>query len=132
MITVWWTDQQHSRFLRARKFVAQDAFQQFKDTEAWRKSNELEALYDKIDTKEYAEARSVVSFISQTCASGLRVDVQPLVSPVDRSTRQARDTSISLRGRKTRCKKDGRIHRIDIEIEEQNVDFPNAPALCPL
>ena len=49
-----------SRYLRARKFVPQDAFAQFKDTEIWRKENDLEALYEKIEIKDYQEARSVV------------------------------------------------------------------------
>ncbi|KAL8966058.1 MAG: hypothetical protein Q9183_003537 [Haloplaca sp. 2 TL-2023] len=47
------------RYLRARKFVAQDAFAQFKDTEIWRKENNLDALYEKIDISDYQEARSV-------------------------------------------------------------------------
>lgn len=49
-----------SRYLRARKFVPQDAFAQFKDTEIWRKDNNLDALYEKIDIQDYQEARSVV------------------------------------------------------------------------
>ncbi|KAL8689622.1 MAG: hypothetical protein Q9218_004748 [Villophora microphyllina] len=47
------------RYLRARKFVPQDAFVQFKDTEIWRKDNHLDALYEKIDIQDYQEARSV-------------------------------------------------------------------------
>ncbi|KAL8640103.1 MAG: hypothetical protein Q9228_002939 [Teloschistes exilis] len=47
------------RYLRARKFVPQDAFTQFKDTEIWRKDNNLDALYEKIDIQDYQEARSV-------------------------------------------------------------------------
>ncbi|KAL8948044.1 MAG: hypothetical protein Q9222_005736 [Ikaeria aurantiellina] len=47
------------RYLRARKFVPQDAFVQFKDTEKWRKENHLDALYEKIDIHDYQEARSV-------------------------------------------------------------------------
>ncbi|KAL8735013.1 MAG: hypothetical protein Q9166_001138 [cf. Caloplaca sp. 2 TL-2023] len=47
------------RYLRARKFVPQDAFAQFKDTEKWRKDNNLDALYEKIDISDYQEARSV-------------------------------------------------------------------------
>ena len=49
-----------SRYLRARKFVPQDAFAQFKDTEIWRRDNDLDALYEKIDIRDYQEARSVV------------------------------------------------------------------------
>lgn len=47
------------RYLRARKFVPQEAFIQFKDTEIWRKDNDLVALYEKIDIHDYQEARSV-------------------------------------------------------------------------
>ncbi|KAL8711683.1 MAG: hypothetical protein Q9220_003854 [cf. Caloplaca sp. 1 TL-2023] len=47
------------RYLRARKFVPQDAFIQFKDTEKWRKDNHLDALYEKIEIHDYQEARSV-------------------------------------------------------------------------
>ena len=58
-----------SRYLRARKFVPQDAFAQFKDTEIWRKENDLDALYEKIDIRDYQEARSVVSGSSPKQAS---------------------------------------------------------------
>ncbi|MCJ1426075.1 hypothetical protein MMC29_003977 [Sticta canariensis] len=47
------------RYLRARKFVPQDAFVQFKDTEIWRRENKLDELYEKIDINDYQEARSV-------------------------------------------------------------------------
>ncbi|MCJ1426343.1 hypothetical protein MMC29_004246 [Sticta canariensis] len=47
------------RYLRARKFVPQDAFVQFKDTEIWRTENKLDELYEKIDINDYQEARSV-------------------------------------------------------------------------
>lgn len=56
------------RFLRARRFDVNAAFQQFKDTEDWRKENNIEALYENIDVESYEEARRVVcalSFISQ-------------------------------------------------------------------
>ncbi|KAJ4294929.1 hypothetical protein N0V88_005168 [Collariella sp. IMI 366227] len=42
-------DQTLLRFLRARKWVVKDAYEQFKDTEEWRKRNQLEVLYDTID-----------------------------------------------------------------------------------
>ena len=51
----------NSRFLRARRFVPKDAFQQFKDTERWRQVNELENLYNNIDVDNYDEARKLVS-----------------------------------------------------------------------
>jgi len=48
------------RYLRARKFVTRDAFQQFKDTEDWRKENKLDELYDTIDIHDYDETRRLV------------------------------------------------------------------------
>lgn len=45
------------RYLRARKFKPQDALGQFKDTEDWRKQNELDQLYETIDVDEYEQAR---------------------------------------------------------------------------
>ena len=49
-----------SRYLRARKFVPQEAFTQFKDTEDWRKTNQLEELYESIDVDEYEQTRRLV------------------------------------------------------------------------
>ena len=45
------------RYLRARKFIPQEAFGQFKDTEDWRKENQLDTLYDTIDVEEYEATR---------------------------------------------------------------------------
>lgn len=45
------------RYLRARKFLPQEAFNQLKDTEDWRKENQLETLYDTIDIDEYDATR---------------------------------------------------------------------------
>jgi hypothetical protein len=45
------------RYLRARKFVPQEAFGQFKDTEDWRQENQLDKLYETIDANEYEETR---------------------------------------------------------------------------
>jgi len=40
--------------------VTRDAFQQFKDTEDWRKENKLDELYDTIDIHDYDETRRLV------------------------------------------------------------------------
>ncbi|TVY48860.1 SEC14 cytosolic factor [Lachnellula occidentalis] len=45
------------RFLRARRFHVEEAFNQFKDTEDWRKANQLDKLYETIDLDEYEETR---------------------------------------------------------------------------
>ena len=46
--------------MRARKWNAQDAFVQFKDTEEWRKTNQIDRLYDRIDVDEYDAGRKLV------------------------------------------------------------------------
>lgn len=48
------------RYLRARKFVPGEAFGQFKDTEDWRRENQLEKLYNTIDVGEYEQTRVLV------------------------------------------------------------------------
>ncbi|KAK4994636.1 hypothetical protein LTR66_005365 [Elasticomyces elasticus] len=50
-------DEELLRYLRARKFNPQDAYVQFKDTEDWRKENQLDKLYDTIDIAEYEQTR---------------------------------------------------------------------------
>jgi hypothetical protein len=48
------------RFLRARRWVVEDAFGQFKDTEDWRKANDLDVLYKTIELDAYEECRRLV------------------------------------------------------------------------
>ena len=45
------------RFLRARRWVVQDAYKQFKETEDWRIANQLPLLYDTIDVESYEQSR---------------------------------------------------------------------------
>ena len=45
------------RYLRARKFVPEEAFKQLKDTEDWRTDNQLDKLYETIDVDEYEASR---------------------------------------------------------------------------
>ncbi|KAH6634703.1 CRAL-TRIO domain-containing protein [Chaetomium sp. MPI-SDFR-AT-0129] len=52
-------DQTLLRFLRARKWVVKDAYEQFRDTEEWRKKNQLDVLYDTIDVDAYEQTRSL-------------------------------------------------------------------------
>lgn len=49
------------RFLRARRFVVQDAWKQFHSTENWRKATQLDQLYETIDLDHYEETRRLVS-----------------------------------------------------------------------
>jgi len=48
------------RYLRARKWIPEEAFRQFKDTEDWRKENNLAELYDTIEVEDYDQARRLV------------------------------------------------------------------------
>lgn len=50
-------DQTLLRFLRARRWVPEDAFKQFKDTEDWRAATRLDVLYDTIDLDAYEQSR---------------------------------------------------------------------------
>ncbi|OAA76514.1 Cellular retinaldehyde-binding/triple function [Akanthomyces lecanii RCEF 1005] len=50
-------DQTLLRFLRARRWIVEDAFTQFKETEDWRAANELDVLYETIDLDAYEESR---------------------------------------------------------------------------
>ncbi|KAH7401326.1 CRAL-TRIO domain-containing protein [Pyrenochaeta sp. MPI-SDFR-AT-0127] len=50
-------DETMLRYLRARRFVPQDAFKQFKDTEDWRKENKLHEIFNTIETKEFEQTR---------------------------------------------------------------------------
>lgn len=50
-----------SRYLRARRWVPEDAYTQFKDTEDWRAANNIDTLYRTIDVKAYDESRRLVS-----------------------------------------------------------------------
>jgi hypothetical protein len=47
------------RFLRARRFDPVAALGQFKDTEEWRKSTQIDTLYEHFDIKSYEDARKV-------------------------------------------------------------------------
>ncbi|KAK1831298.1 CRAL-TRIO domain-containing protein [Podospora conica] len=50
-------DQTLLRFLRARRWVPEDAYKQFKDTSDWRRANDIDTLYDTIDADAYEESR---------------------------------------------------------------------------
>ncbi|KAJ4392895.1 hypothetical protein N0V85_006780 [Neurospora sp. IMI 360204] len=45
------------RYLRARRWNVVDAFKQFKETEDWRKANDLNVLYDTINLEAYEASR---------------------------------------------------------------------------
>ena len=47
--------------MRARRFVPQEAFKQFKDTEDWRAANNIDTLYKTIELDAYEQSRRLVS-----------------------------------------------------------------------
>ncbi|PNS21983.1 hypothetical protein CAC42_581 [Sphaceloma murrayae] len=53
-------DETMLRYLRARKYNVQEAWTQFKDTEDWRKENQIDKLYECIDVQEYDAGRKLV------------------------------------------------------------------------
>ncbi|KAJ4309523.1 hypothetical protein N0V94_008888 [Neodidymelliopsis sp. IMI 364377] len=52
-------DETMLRFLRARRFVPQEAFKQFKDTEDWRKEQNIVSLFETIEVDEYEQTRQL-------------------------------------------------------------------------
>ncbi|KAH6637705.1 CRAL-TRIO domain-containing protein [Boeremia exigua] len=52
-------DETMLRFLRARRFVASEAFKQFKDTEDWRKDQNIHDLFETIEVEEYEQTRQL-------------------------------------------------------------------------
>ncbi|KAG5976508.1 hypothetical protein E4U58_003340 [Claviceps cyperi] len=50
-------DQTLLRYLRARRWVPEDAYKQFKDTEDWRASNQIDTLYRTIELEAYEQSR---------------------------------------------------------------------------
>jgi hypothetical protein len=50
-----------SRFLRARRWIVAEAYEQFRQTEEWRAANQLNVLYDSIDVEAYEQSRRLVS-----------------------------------------------------------------------
>ncbi|POR37706.1 SEC14 cytosolic factor, partial [Tolypocladium paradoxum] len=60
------------RFLRARRWVVEDAFRQFKDTEDWRAANSIDTLYRTIEVDAYEQSRRMVCvMLSVPCTTAL-------------------------------------------------------------
>lgn len=57
--------------MRARRFVPQEAFKQFKDTEDWRKDQNLDSLFEIIEVDEYEQTRQLV-IASFSCSAVAR------------------------------------------------------------
>ncbi|TFB03854.1 hypothetical protein CCMA1212_003609 [Trichoderma ghanense] len=54
-------DQTLLRYLRARRWIVDDALAQFKDTEEWRAANNIDTLYRTIELDAYEQSRRLVS-----------------------------------------------------------------------
>ncbi|KAK8090766.1 hypothetical protein PG994_000271, partial [Apiospora phragmitis] len=54
------------RYLRARKWIVQDAYGQFSETEKFRKANEIDVLYNTIDVDAYETSKKLVSPRNET------------------------------------------------------------------
>jgi len=48
------------RFLRARRWIVEDAYKQFKETHDWRVANDIETLYKTIELDAYEHSRRLV------------------------------------------------------------------------
>lgn len=77
-------DQTLLRYLRARRWIVDDALVQFKDTEEWRAANNIDTLYQTIELEAYEQSRRLVSLFYFLPAKGLEADLQIPVSAMDR------------------------------------------------
>ncbi|KAH7035622.1 CRAL-TRIO domain-containing protein [Microdochium trichocladiopsis] len=48
-----------TRFLRARRWVPQDAYTQFSENESFRKANQIDVLYDTMDVDAYEKSKTL-------------------------------------------------------------------------
>ena len=100
------------RILRARKFVPQDAFQQFKASERWRKEQDLEDLYNTIDVHGYEETRVLVCHSCEIFVTYEQTDNSP-VYPLDGTSRQERHTTLCLCNQRSGLEENVGIRRIN-------------------
>ncbi|GAB7361349.1 hypothetical protein MBLNU230_g1405t1 [Neophaeotheca triangularis] len=92
------------RYLRARKFNPQEAFAQFKETEDWRKENELDKLYETIDIEEYEQTRRLYpQWTGRRDKRGIPVYVYE-VAGLNSKAIEAYSSSTSAAGMKTKSK----------------------------
>ncbi|PVI06928.1 CRAL/TRIO domain-containing protein [Periconia macrospinosa] len=89
------------RFLRARRFVPQEAYKQFQDTEEWRKENGIDNLFLTIETEEFEQTRRLYpQWIGRRDKRGIPVylfEVAPLnsknISQYEKDLAKAKTTS---------------------------------------
>ncbi|WRT70596.1 uncharacterized protein IL334_007594 [Kwoniella shivajii] len=86
------------RFLRARKFQVEPAFQHFSSTEKWRKQNKLLELFDEIDIDEYEHARKLYpQWIGTRDKNGAPVSIYQ-IRGVNMESVSAYENSATLKG----------------------------------
>jgi hypothetical protein len=91
----------HRRFLRARRWVPEDAFKQFKETEDWRVANDIDVLYRTIEIDAYEQSRRLVIILNQTLARPIRVLTILKVPSMDWPSRPSRHPRLRLRSQAT-------------------------------
>ena len=77
------------RFLRARRWIVEDAYKQFHETEEWRIANHLDVLYTTVDVEAYEQSRRMVCNTKVPRIGGGGANTPAIVSPVDGPTGQA-------------------------------------------
>lgn len=68
-----------SRFLRARRWIVEEAYEQFRQTEEWRTANQLDVLYDTIDVESYEQSRRLVSTTKDDTVASFAAEILTMV-----------------------------------------------------
>ncbi|KAH8681097.1 CRAL-TRIO domain-containing protein [Xylariales sp. PMI_506] len=107
-------DQTLLRFLRARKWAIQDAYEQFSETERFRKANDINVLYDTMDIDAYEEAKRLYPrFLGRRDRRGIPIylfEIKHLDSSTVAKYEKAGDTTYS--SAKTDGKTPGKLLRL--------------------
>ncbi|KAH6659274.1 CRAL-TRIO domain-containing protein [Truncatella angustata] len=102
------------RYLRARKWVVQDAYGQFSDTEKFRKANDIGVLYDTMDIEAYETSKKLYPrFVGRRDRRGIPIyvyQVRHLDSSVISKYEKSADTTFSQA--KTDGKTPGKLLRL--------------------
>lgn len=89
------------RYLRARRWVPEDAFKQFKETEDWRVANDIDVLYRTIELDAYDQSRRLVGLFSLFVTNYGR-GLTTTVPTMDRPSRSTRHSPLHLRSQAPR------------------------------
>ena len=113
--------------MRARRFVPQEAFKQFKDTEDWRKENKLDEIFETIEVEEFEQTRRLVQNVLMLVTA---TSDSLAVSPMARSTRQARHSALPVRSCAAEHEEHIRIREELGQIEDDAAQRPDQE--CPV